>query len=111
MQSFSTEITRASTHSGDTIFILGGGYQKSRLIYFKERKSFYFGVKAISHQKDYFSAKCTLKAGDTKKLALPLGKIFTTMIHASVNFLDIKHGYGRSQMKELHKLRFQMTAI
>jgi hypothetical protein len=90
---------------------MGSGYHRNRLAYVKERGSLYFGVKAVSRQKDAALAKYKLTVMTGKKLELPLGKVFTTMIDASINFLDADLKYNGTEQADLQKLRFQMTAI
>lgn len=107
----SSDTLKVGTYSGNMLFVLGQGYHNGKLNYVKERGSLYFGVRAVSHQKDPKRTKYKLKVLVGKKLELPLGKIYTTMIDSSVNFLDVDLNYDGKKIEDLQKLRFQMTAI
>ena len=106
-----TDTTKVGTYSGNILFIMGSGYHRGRFNYVKDRGSLYFGVKAVSRQKDTNISKYKLTVRVGKKVELPLGKVFTTMIDSSINFLDADLKYDGTAHADLQKLRFQMTAI
>ena len=102
---------KVGTYSGNCLFVLGSGLFNKKLSYLNKHKSFYFGVRAVKKQTDQKQTNFRLRLLNGKKLELPLGNIYTTMLDSSINFLNIDFTYDGTLNPDLNKLRFQLTAI